>query len=49
LKLDKACWMQLVAESAGGATLVTSPDKARANKRINCPENHVKLLNYLKG
>lgn len=47
LKLDKACWMQLVAESAGGAKLVTPPEEARAKKRINRPENHVNLFNYL--
>jgi len=47
LKLDKACWMQLVAESAGGAKLVTSPEEARAKKRINRPENHTNLFTYL--
>ena len=47
LKLDKACWMQLVAEAAGGAKLVTSPEEARAKKRINRPENHTNLFDYL--
>ena len=46
LKLDKACWMQLAAEAAGGAKLVTSPEEARAKKRISRPENHINLFNY---
>lgn len=47
IMLETACWMQLVAESAGGARLVTSPLEAQAKKRINRPENHVNLFNYL--
>jgi L-ribulose-5-phosphate 4-epimerase len=47
ITLEKACWMQLVAESAGGAKLVTSPEEARRKQRINRPENHVNLFDYL--
>ena len=47
LVLEKACWMQIVAESAGGARLVTSPEEARAKKRITRPENQINLFNYL--
>jgi L-fuculose-phosphate aldolase len=47
ITLEKACWMQLVAESAGGAKLVTPPEEALRKKRINRPENHVNLFNYL--
>ena len=45
--LENACWMQIVAESAGGARLVTSPEEARAKKRITRPENQINLFNYL--
>jgi L-fuculose-phosphate aldolase len=47
LVLEKACWMQLVAESAGGAKLVTSPEEAKAKKRITRPENQINLFNYM--
>jgi ribulose-5-phosphate 4-epimerase/fuculose-1-phosphate aldolase len=47
LVLEKACWMQLVAESAGGAKLVTSPEEARAKKRITRAENQINLFNYM--
>jgi ribulose-5-phosphate 4-epimerase/fuculose-1-phosphate aldolase len=47
IMLEKACWMQLAAEAAGGATLVTAPEEARAKQKINRPENHVNLFNYL--
>ncbi len=47
ITLEKACWMQLVAEAAGGAKLVTPPAEALKKKRINRPENHVNLFNYL--
>ena len=47
LILEKACWMQLVAESAGGAKLVTSPEEAKAKKRITRAENQINLFNYL--
>ena len=47
IMLEKACWMQLVADAAGGAKLVTSPAEARAKQKINRLENHVNLLNYL--
>jgi len=45
--LENACWMQVVAESAGGAKLVTPPDEARAKKRIARPENQVNFFNYM--
>lgn len=45
--LENACWMQIVAESAGGARLVTSPEEAKAKKRITRPENQINLFNYL--
>jgi hypothetical protein len=45
--LEKACWMQLVAESAGGAKLVTSPEEAKAKKRITRAENQINLFNYM--
>jgi L-fuculose-phosphate aldolase len=45
--LENACWMQIVAESAGGARLVTSPEEARKKKRITRPENQINLFNYL--
>jgi L-fuculose-phosphate aldolase len=45
--LENACWMQIVAESAGGAKLVTSPEEARAKKRITRAENQINLFNYI--
>ena len=45
--LENACWMQVVAESAGGANLVNPPDEARAKKRIARPENQVNFFNYM--
>jgi hypothetical protein len=39
--------MQIVAESAGGARLVTSPEEARKKKRITRPENQINLFNYM--
>jgi len=47
LVLEKACWMQLVADSAGGAKLVTSPEEAKAKKRITRAENQINLFNYM--
>jgi L-fuculose-phosphate aldolase len=47
LVLEKACWMQLVAESAGGAKLVTSPEEAKAKKRITRAETQINLFNYM--
>lgn len=47
IQLENACWMQIVAESAGGAKLVTPPEEARRKKRISRPENHVNLFEYL--
>jgi ribulose-5-phosphate 4-epimerase/fuculose-1-phosphate aldolase len=47
LFLEKACWMQLVAESAGGAKLVTSAEEAKAKKRITRAENQINLFNYM--
>jgi len=45
--LENACWMQVVAQSAGGAKLVTPPEEARAKKRIARPENQVNFFNYM--
>jgi len=33
--LEQACWMQIVAESAGGAKLVSPPEEAKAKKRLS--------------
>ena len=45
--LENACWMQVLAESAGGPKLVSSPEEAHAKKRISRPENQVNLFNYM--
>src|SRR6267154_2449272 len=39
--------LQPVAESAGGAKLVTSPEEAKAKKRITRAENQINLFNYM--
>ena len=45
--LENACWMQVLAESAGGPKLVSSPKEAHAKKRISRPENQLNLFNYM--
>jgi L-fuculose-phosphate aldolase len=45
--LEHACWMQVMAEAAGGPRLVTPPEEARAKKRIARPENQVNFFNYM--
>jgi len=45
--LENACWMQVMAEAAGGPVLVTPPEEARAKKRIARPENQVNFFNYM--
>lgn len=45
--LENACWMQVMAESAGGPKLVTPPEEAWAKKRIARPENQVNFFNYM--
>lgn len=45
--LENACWMQVMAEQAGGARLVTPADEARAKKRIARPENQANFFNYM--
>jgi L-fuculose-phosphate aldolase len=45
--LENACWMQVMAEQAGGPKLVSPPDEARAKKRISRPENQVNLFDYM--
>jgi L-fuculose-phosphate aldolase len=45
--LENACWMQVMAEAAGGPRLVTPPEEARAKKRIARPENQVKFFDYM--
>lgn len=45
--LENACWMQVMAEAAGGPKLVTPPEEARAKKRIARPENQVNFFDYM--
>ncbi len=45
--LENACWMQVMAEAAGGPALVTPPDEAMAKKRISRPENQTNFFNYM--
>ncbi len=45
--LENACWMQVMAEAAGGPVLVTPPEEAMAKKRISRPENQVNFFNYM--
>jgi len=45
--LENACWMQVMAEAAGGPRLVTPPAEAHAKKRIARPENQVNFFNYM--
>ena len=48
LKLEKACRMQLIAESAGGPKLVVEGDDlARKAKRSNRGDLHTNVFNYL--
>jgi L-ribulose-5-phosphate 4-epimerase len=48
LKLEKACRMQLLAESAGGPKLVVEGDDlARKAKRSNRGDLHTNVFNYL--
>jgi L-fuculose-phosphate aldolase len=48
LKLEKACRMQLLAESAGGPKLVVEgADLARKAKRSNRGDLHANVFNYL--
>ena len=45
--LENACWMQVLAETAGGPKLVSTPAEAHAKKRIARPENQLNLFNYM--
>lgn len=48
LKLEKACRVQLLAEWAGGPTLVANTaDIAPKNQRANRPELHTNVFSYL--
>jgi len=48
LKLEKACRVQLLAESAGGPKLVARADDiAPKNQRANRPELHNNVFGYL--
>jgi L-fuculose-phosphate aldolase len=49
LKLEDACHMQLLAESAGGAKLLAYPEDARAKGgHMNRAEAHANVFGYLK-
>ena len=45
--LENACWIQVMAEQAGGPRLFSPAGEARAKKRISRPEIQVNLFNYL--